>query len=90
MAIINKGRILLQAEPLRAVETMHGSVWERVGAKDELPSLERDHAILSTKLLGGRTVVRVCSDSAPSPEFRAAAPDLQDVYFHVMATEAAP
>jgi ABC-type multidrug transport system ATPase subunit len=85
MAIINKGRILLEAEPLRAVEEMRGRVWERLVSKDELPAMEREHAVLSTKLLSGRTLVRVYSDHAPSPAFHATEPDLQDVYFHVMA-----
>jgi ABC-2 type transport system ATP-binding protein len=88
MAIIDKGRILLEAEPLRAVEEMQGRVWERLVSKDELAAMEREHAMLSTKLLSGRTLVRVCSDSAPSPAFHAAGPDLQDVYFHVMAQAA--
>jgi ABC-2 type transport system ATP-binding protein len=85
MAIIDKGRILLEAEPLRTVAEMQGRVWERLVSKDELPALEREHAVLSTKLLSGRTLVRVCSDSAPSPAFHAAEPDLHDVYFRVMA-----
>src|SRR6188768_535052 len=59
MAIINRGEILLEAEPLQAVETMQGRVWERLVAKDELPSIERDYDVLSTKLLGGKTIVRV-------------------------------
>ena len=64
---------------------MRGRVWERVVSKDELAAIEVEHAVLSTKLLSGRTLVRVCSDGAPSPAFRAAEPDLQDVYFHAMA-----
>ncbi|HEX8172335.1 MAG TPA: ABC transporter ATP-binding protein [Thermoanaerobaculia bacterium] len=84
MAIIDKGRILLEAEPLRAVETMRGRVWERIATKEELPALEREQTVLSTKLLAGRTLVRVSSDAAPSPDFRAVEPDLQDVYFSVM------
>ena len=84
MAIINKGCILLEAEPLRAVAEMQGRVWERVVSKDELPAIERDYDLLSTKLLSGRTLVRVCSDTLPSPAFHAAEPDLQDVYFSVM------
>jgi ABC-type multidrug transport system ATPase subunit len=84
MAIIDKGRILLEAEPLRAVETMRGSVWERVVAKDELPAIERDYNVLSTKLLAGKTVVRVHDETQPSPAFYAAGPELHDVYFSVM------
>jgi ABC-2 type transport system ATP-binding protein len=84
MAIINKGQILLEGEPLRAVETMKGSVWERVVSKDELPAIEREHDVLSTKLLSGRTVVRVRSDAQPSPAYQSVEPELHDVYFSVM------
>jgi ABC-2 type transport system ATP-binding protein len=84
MAIINKGRILLEAEPLAAIERMRGRVWERLVSKDELPAMARDYDVLSTKLVSGRTLVRVASDVAPSSAFHAAEPDLQDVYFSVI------
>ena len=85
MAIIDKGRILLEAEPLRVVSAMDGRVWERFVTKDELPTVEREHDVLSTKLLSGRTVVRVFSETRPSPAFHRAEPDLQDVYFRTIA-----
>jgi ABC-type multidrug transport system ATPase subunit len=84
MAIIDKGRILLEAEPLRAVAQMEGTVWERLVSKDELPAIVREHDVLSTKLLSSRTAVRVCSQSQPSPAFHSVAPELQDVYFRAM------
>src|SRR5215207_6873625 len=72
MAIIDRGEILLEAEPLRAVAELRGRVWRRVIAKDELPGLERMHAVISTKLLGGRTLVHVYSDAVPGPGFEPA------------------
>ncbi len=69
---------------------MRGKVWERIVSREELPQIERDYALLSTKLLSGRTVVRVWSPTLPSPEFHAAEPDLQDVYFSVMNGVADP
>jgi ABC-2 type transport system ATP-binding protein len=85
MAIIDRGRILLEAEPLRAVNDLRGRIWRRVVSKAELPALEREHAVISTKLLAGRTVARVYSDSVPGPGFEPAEPDLEDVYFSAMA-----
>ena len=85
MAIIDRGKILLEAEPLRAVGELRGRIWQRVLPKQELPALEREHAVISTKLLAGRTVVRVHSESSPGPDFEAAEPDLEDVYFSTMA-----
>ncbi len=85
MAIIDQGEILLETEPMRAVDELRGRIWRRVISKQELPALEREHALISTKLLAGRTVVHVYSGTAPGPEFEAAEPDLEDVYFSTMS-----
>jgi len=85
MAIINRGRILLEAEPARAVEAMRGRLWRRVVSKPELAALEREHAVISTKLLAGRTIVHVEAASSPGAEWQAAEPALEDVYFSTMA-----
>ncbi|HSN85913.1 MAG TPA: ABC transporter ATP-binding protein [Thermoanaerobaculia bacterium] len=85
MAIIDRGEILLEAEPLRAVEDLEGRIWRRVISKQELPALEREHAVISKKLLAGRTVVHVYSGTSPGPGFEPAEPDLEDVYFSTMA-----
>jgi ABC-2 type transport system ATP-binding protein len=84
MAIIDRGEILLEAEPLRAVDDLRGRIWRRVIAKDALADLAREHAVISTKLLAGRTLVRVYSDGAPAAGFEPAEPDLEDVYFSTM------
>ena len=93
MAIIDRGEILLEAEPLRAVGDIRGRIWRRVIAKNDLAAVERDHHVISTKLLGGRTVVHVYGETAPDG-FESAEPDLEDVYFsalagHLRANEAA-
>jgi ABC-type multidrug transport system ATPase subunit len=85
MAIIDQGEILLEAEPLRAVAELRGRIWRRVIAKEELAGMEREHAVISTRLLAGRTVVHVYSDAAPGPGFEPAEPGLEDVYFSTMA-----
>jgi ABC-type multidrug transport system ATPase subunit len=89
MAIIDRGEILLEAEPLRAIDELRGRVWRRVVAKAELPDVERRHAVICTKLVAGRTVVHVLGDVAPGPEFEPVTPDLEDVYFSVMTRRAA-
>lgn len=84
MAIINKGEILHEAEPMAAIEGLKGKIWKKIIQKDELPDLEREQKIISTKLFGGRTVVHIYSDSPPSG-FESVPPDLEDVYFSAMA-----
>jgi len=85
MAIIDRGEILLEAEPLAAVEALRGRVWRRAVAKHELPDVERRHRLICTKLQAGRTLVHVHADVRPGPEFEPVEPDLEDVYFSVMA-----
>jgi ABC-2 type transport system ATP-binding protein len=85
MAIIDRGEILLETEPLRAVGELRGRIWRRVISKQELTALEQEHAVISTKLLGGRTVVHIYSDTSPGAGFDTAEPDLEDVYFSTMS-----
>jgi ABC-type multidrug transport system ATPase subunit len=90
MAIIDRGEILLEAEPLAAVAALRGRIWRRVVEKAALPELERAHAVISTKLLAGRTVVRVYSETPPGPGFESVEPDLEDVYFSTLAGHYGP
>jgi ABC-2 type transport system ATP-binding protein len=85
MAIIDRGEILLEAEPLGAIDAMRGKIWRSVIEKSALEEVERTHAVISTKLLAGRTLVHVHGDTAPGPGFEPAEPDLEDVYFSTMA-----
>ena len=85
MAIIDRGRILLEAEPLQAMAELRGRIWRRVVDRAELPALEREHAVISTRLLAGRTVAHVHAETPPGPSFEPVEPDLEDVYFTVMS-----
>lgn len=84
MAVINKGRILLETEPHKAIETLKGKIWRRVIERKVLPELEQEHMIISTKLLGGRTVVHLFSETSPGNDFEPISPDLEDAYFTVI------
>lgn len=85
MAIINKGQILLEAEPAKAVKELHGKIWSRVLNKKDFHAIEKNHSVISTKLLAGQRVVNVFSEKDPGDGFVTAPPDLEDVYFCTMA-----
>jgi ABC-2 type transport system ATP-binding protein len=88
LAIIDRGEILLEAEPARAIDALRGRIWRRTVSRDELPALERERSVISTKLLAGRTIAHVHADASPGPAFEEVEPDLKDVYFSVMARQA--
>lgn len=85
MAIIRKGKILLEAKPSDTVNALKGRIWRKVIDKKDLTKFEKEHRIISTKLLGGRTVIHVYSDVAPGDVFESVEPDLENVYFSTMA-----
>ncbi|MFD2516014.1 ABC transporter ATP-binding protein [Pontibacter locisalis] len=85
MAIINKGQILLEAQPLQAVAALQGHIWRKLIEKKTLPFLEQEHQVISTKLLSGRTLVHIYSQEDPGNGFELIEPDLEDVYFSTMA-----
>jgi ABC-2 type transport system ATP-binding protein len=85
LAIIDRGEILLIAEPSRAIEDLRGRIWRRSVTRDELSAFEAQVDVISTRLLAGRTVIHVSADSSPGADFEAVEPSLKDVYFSVMS-----
>jgi ABC-type multidrug transport system ATPase subunit len=83
MAIISGGRVLTEGEPAAAIEGLQGKIWKRTVAKNELPDVEREHAVISTRLVAGRTVVHVFADEQPAG-FDNVAASLEDVYFSTL------
>ena len=81
MAIIEGGRILLEGEPAQAVEAVRGRTWRRQVDRAYLANFERALPVISTTLVGGRTVIHVHGDAPPDPSFEPVEPDLKDVYF---------
>ncbi len=81
MAIIDSGRLLLTIRPTEAVGLLDGHIWKRFVFKDELEAVAEQHAVISTRLVGGRTLIHIYADKQPGDGFEAEQPDLEDVYF---------
>ncbi|MBC3540293.1 ABC transporter ATP-binding protein [Rufibacter sediminis] len=84
LAIIHQGRILLEAQTQQAVAALQGKVWRTFLEKNKLPEVQREHQVISAKLLGGRTLVHIYSQMDPGSSFERVEPDLEDVYFSTM------
>jgi ABC-2 type transport system ATP-binding protein len=81
MAIIDRGEIRLEADPSAAIVDLRGKIWQRAVDRALLAEFQRTNSVISTKLSGGKTVVRIFSEDPPAPEFEPATATLEDVYF---------
>src|SRR5512143_263400 len=81
MAIIDRGEIRLEGEPSSAIIDLRGKIWQRAVDRAQLAEFQRTFSVISTKLAGGKTVVRVFADVPPAADFEAATATLEDVYF---------
>lgn len=85
MAIINRGEILLEGEPLASMGALRGRVWRAMVERDRLPELQERLQVISTRLLAGRTVAHVFAAELPGAGFEPVEPTLEDVYFSAIA-----
>ena len=84
MAIIHRGEVVSQGEPLSLAAELQGRVWKKFISKDETPKYHEEHQVISTRLLTGRLLIHVYSEQHPEDGFDAVTPDLQDVYFRAI------
>jgi ABC-type multidrug transport system ATPase subunit len=85
LAIINQGRVLLCGEPQKLIYDIEDNIWARFATKPELPLFQQRHAVISTRLMTGRTLIHVYADQDPGDGFEPAQATLDDVYFATIA-----
>ena len=83
MAIISHGRVLTEGEPAMAMRSIEGKIWRRIVEKSQLALVQNEHAVISTRLVAGKTVVHVFSEERPEG-FEAVNASLEDVYFSTL------
>lgn len=81
MAIINLGQVLYAGSPDAALQSLAGKVWEKAIQKSEIESYQQQYRVISSKLVAGKPIIHVLSETAPGDGFKAANADLEDVFF---------
>jgi ABC-2 type transport system ATP-binding protein len=81
MAIINKGKLLVAGATQQLIDDVSCKIWARFVDKKELAYFQQRHAVISTRLMSGRTLVHVYNDDDPGDGFEEALGDLEDLYF---------
>lgn len=81
MAIMNQGRIIYQGAPETAVQDLKGQVWQKSIDREEMDRYQSEHRLISEKLIAGRPLIHVLSESNPGDGFSPVDPSLEDVFF---------
>jgi ABC-2 type transport system ATP-binding protein len=81
MAVIHKGEVLLRGAPQDLVALIEGKVWRKTIAHGEVEEARKQYAILSTRLVAGRTLIHAHAADRPGEGFEADEATLEDVYF---------
>jgi ABC-2 type transport system ATP-binding protein len=85
IAIINKGHLMVHAQPEQLLKQMDGHVWEWMITSQDLTALKQQFLVSgSIRRLEG-IQVRVISEARPSPEAQVVEPTLEDVYLATVA-----
>ncbi|MEX0906965.1 MAG: ABC transporter ATP-binding protein [Gemmatimonadota bacterium] len=82
MAIINQGRVVIEADPLGMLEDARGRVWRKRVTRDSLEQHRAELEVISVRLQGGEPVIHVWGQEPPGAGFQPVEPGLEDVYFH--------
>lgn len=86
VAIMGKGRILIQGTPAELINTLQRKIWTLLTHKEHVSQLRDQYNVISTRFRAGDIEVRVNSDQQPS-QFLPAEVELEDVYFSALAQD---
>jgi ABC-type multidrug transport system ATPase subunit len=81
MAIINDGRLLYSGTPAASTEALDGLIYEKAIEKSDLVEYQNKFHIISTKLVTGKPLIHIMSDSDPGEGFKQIPANLEDVFF---------
>ncbi len=81
MAIMANGEIVAEGVPAELTGSLNGKVWRKTIDKAEIGPHSDRYNVISARLVGGRTVIHVRSNTNPGAGFEPVEPTLEDVYF---------
>ena len=85
MAILARGQVVMTGAPADLIGSLAGRVWRKEVDRTEAAVLSEGGRLLSSRLVSGRIVVDVLSDTPPGIGFGAVQPTLEDGYFAALA-----
>ena len=86
MAIMNEGRIVYHGSPDDAMNALQGKVYQKIVSRETLDTYAEQYQIISNKMVGGKPLIHVYSDTDPQNDFEQVNPNLEDVFFSKINT----
>lgn len=81
MAIMNAGEMVYQGTPQNVITELNGKVWEKIIERSDVENYRKTHTVISDKMVAGKPLIHVLSDTNPGDGFNSVAPNLEDVFF---------
>lgn len=85
IAVIRKGRLLIDAMPEELLQEVEGKVWEWIVPSEDLPSVKQRYVVSGTVRHLDGVEVRIISASRPDENASLTPPRLEDAYLHLLA-----
>ena len=86
MAIMSEGRIVYHGSPDDAMNALQGKVYQKIVSRETLDTYAEQYQIISNKMVGGKPLIHVYSDTDPQNDFEQVKPNLEDVFFSKINT----
>ena len=80
MAIINKGKVIIQGNPTEIIQNLQGRLFVKTILKKELEQYKNEYQVINERLYLGNQIIHVISDTHPGPTFKLIDASLEDVY----------
>jgi ABC-2 type transport system ATP-binding protein len=81
MAIMNLGKMVYQGTPQTVISELNGKVWQKIIERNEIAEYQSNFTVISDKMVAGKPLIHVLSDSNPGTGFKSVPPGLEDVFF---------
>ena len=85
IALIRSGTLLGHASPESLLNSLTGKVWETVVGSEELADFKKAWLVSGTLRRSDGIRVRTVSDTPPTPDAQAVAPNLEDAYLYFVS-----
>ena len=89
MAVLAGGKVVLSGAPLKIIDELKGKLWRKFVTPAELEAISKSYQVIAVRRVAGQRLAHVFSVSQPEG-FDPANPDLEDVYFHQLASASTP